>query len=267
MRASPRIRPSAGGGRRYDYSGSSDSNPSWRFRHAEIPPPRSQQVHRLSPVRDGVRLGQLPEFAIAKSRIKVFAFHHEGRSVRHGRCSATKPAHDGFGGGHSARPGHGRERSCSKPRASAARSARSPVPSGRSTTWPRRARCRSATSATARRPAPRPARPAPLPTWTRIGPASGRWRQRGQDRHLPGDGVRRDCHGMDQERPSREPRGRHLHHRAAEHGVGPRLPGPAGPGHQYLVSEVDPKVDPFAPENKLYLRDRTAHGHHGRHGG
>ena len=54
--------------------------------------------------------------------------------------------------------------------------------------------------------------------WTGL----GKMRQwAGQDRHQRGDGLRSDCHGMDQERPSREPGGRHLRDRAAEHDVGP----------------------------------------------
>ena len=80
-------------------------------------------------------------FTTAKSRIKVFTFHHEGRFVPYtctqcdeAWCMVACPV-DAIQ--HDRRPAR---RSCSTPRASAARCARSPAPSALSTTSPRRAR-------------------------------------------------------------------------------------------------------------------------------
>jgi ferredoxin len=153
-----------------------DTPTSWRSHHAEIVAHRSQQMHRLSAMRDGLFLRALPEHSTSKSRIKVFNFEHEGRKVPYtctqcaeawcmNACPVDAIRH---------RCRHRRQGGVHGGPASAARCAPSPARSARSTTWPTPARCRSATSAAATPPAPRPARPPPSPTSMPTGPGSTR---------------------------------------------------------------------------------------------
>src|SRR3989338_6923821 len=145
-------------------------------------------------------------------------------------------------------------RSCMRTSASGARSAPSPVRSAQSITSPTPAKCRNATSAAATPPAPAPARPAPSPTSTPTGPGSTRCAS-GPARPTPNRApppkettmawtrkfLRVDLtNGTCKAEP--------LNMQWAQEYLGQR-----GLATKYFVEEVDPKVDPLAPENKLIM--------------
>src|SRR3989338_8592218 len=145
-------------------------------------------------------------------------------------------------------------RSCMRTSASGARSAPSPVRSAPSITSPTPAKCRNATSAAATPPAPAPARPAPSPTSTPTGPGSTRCAS-GPARPTPNRApppkettmawtrkfLRVDLtNGTCKAEP--------LNMQWAQEYLGQR-----GLATKYFVEEVDPKVDPLSPGNKLIM--------------
>ena len=58
----------------------------------------------------------------------------------------------------------------------------------------------------------------------------------------------------------------HLHARAAQDGMGPRLPRPARPRHQVLHRGGRPQGRSPLPRQQDHLRHGPPHGHHGLHG-
>lgn len=58
---------------------------------------------------------------------------------------------------------------------------------------------------------------------------------------------------MESQSPAREPDRRDLYRRSAEHAVGRRIPRSRGLATKYLVSEIDPRVDPLSPDNKMIM--------------
>ena len=79
-------------------------------------------------------------------------------------------------------------------------------------------------------------------------------------------GLREDHHVLDtQDSPSRPHQG-HLHARAAQHGRGrASYLGQRGLATKYFTEEVDPKVDPLSPANKIIYATGPAHRHDGLH--
>ena len=71
---------------------------------------------------------------------------------------------------------------------------------------------------------------------------------------------------MDQEPSQGEPHDRHLRRRAAEHGMGPGLPGPARPRHEVLRVGGRRQGRSLLAREQAHLRDRSSDGDHGRHG-
>jgi Fe-S-cluster-containing hydrogenase component 2 len=186
-------------------------------------------------------------FTVAKSRIKVFTFHHEGRFVPYtctqcdeAWCLIACPVEAIRSTPPPAR------RSCSRPTCVGCKVCTIACPFGTINYVSRRARCRSATSATA--PGLRKACPTGAITyvdadWTGLGrcasgPAGPTRTRRRHEERLPWHGP---------ERPSREPRGRHLHHRAPEHAWAHEYLGQRGLATKYLVSEIDPGSTPSRP--------------------
>ncbi len=90
-------------------------------------------------------------------------------------------------------------------------------------------------------------------SWTPTGPVTTRCAAGPEDRfrRRPGACVRGESdHGLDTESPARQPEQGDVRKRAAQHGLGAEVPGPARLASKYLVEEVNPKVDPLGPTTR-----------------